>query len=136
MESCTGGLIASLLTDTEGSSSVFKGSFVTYSNEAKIQQGVPSSTIEKYGVYSKETAIAMANAARTSFNSDLSIGVTGTFGNPDPANPDSIPGEVHFAISTPTESKSWSETLTPQPSRHAYKLTIALLIAAQLYPMI
>ncbi len=56
MESATGGQIASLITDTEGSSSVLKGAFVTYCNEAKIMQGVPAETIERYSVYSKETA--------------------------------------------------------------------------------
>ena len=50
MESCTGGQIASLLTDTEGSSEVFKGSLVTYSNAAKIRHGVPEETIRTYGV--------------------------------------------------------------------------------------
>lgn len=67
MESCTGGLISSLITDTEGSSAIFAGSFVTYSNNAKTMLGVPSETIKKYSVYSEETAKAMAIAARTSF---------------------------------------------------------------------
>ncbi len=132
MESCTGGMIASLLTDTEGSSAVFKGSFVTYSNEAKIMQGVPEDIIKTYGVYSKETAKAMADAARNTFSSDIAIGVTGTFGNIDPNNADSTPGEVHFAIATDKETKAWSETLKPQNSRHAYKYAIALLIANEL----
>ena len=56
MESCTSGQVASLLTDTEGSSAVVKGAFITYSNEAKIRQGVPAQLIEQYGVYSPETA--------------------------------------------------------------------------------
>jgi PncC family amidohydrolase len=60
MESATGGQIASLITDTEGSSAVLKGAFVTYCNEAKIMQGVPAETIERFSVYSKETAAAMA----------------------------------------------------------------------------
>ena len=59
MESCTSGQIASLITDTEGSSAVLKGAFVTYSNEAKIMQGVPAAIIGTYGVYSAETASAM-----------------------------------------------------------------------------
>ena len=42
MESCTSGLLASAITDTEGASAIFKGGFVTYSNEAKIRQGVPA----------------------------------------------------------------------------------------------
>ena len=49
MESCTAGQIISLITDTEGSSSITKGGFVTYSNEAKIMQGVPAEIIENYG---------------------------------------------------------------------------------------
>ena len=62
MESCTSGLLASLISDTEGASAVMKGAFVTYSNEAKIMQGVPAETIEQYSVYSAETARAMAEA--------------------------------------------------------------------------
>lgn len=60
MESATSGQIASLITDTEGSSAVLKGAFVTYCNEAKIMQGVPAEVLDTYTVYSKETAEAMA----------------------------------------------------------------------------
>ncbi|MBO4859658.1 MAG: nicotinamide-nucleotide amidohydrolase family protein [Treponema sp.] len=98
MESCTSGLIASLITDTEGSSEIFKGSVVTYSNRAKIRMGVPSEIIEKFGVYSKETARAMASACRKAVSTDIGIGVTGTFGNVDPANKDSTVGQAFFAI--------------------------------------
>ena len=61
MESATSGQIASLITDTEGSSAVLKGAFITYCNEAKIKQGVPAEILDKYTVYSRETAEAMAN---------------------------------------------------------------------------
>ena len=98
MESCTSGQIASLITDTEGASAVLKGAFITYSNEAKIAQGVPRETIEKYGVYSAETAVAMAKACRDVMHADIGIGVTSSFGNVDPNNEDSLPGEVYFAI--------------------------------------
>ena len=64
MESATAGQIASLITDTEGSSAVIKGAFVTYCNEAKILQGVPEETIQTYTVYSEQTAAAMAEACR------------------------------------------------------------------------
>ena len=63
MESCTSGLIASLITDTEGASAVMKGAYITYSNEAKVLHGVPKETIDKYGVYSYETAEDMAFSA-------------------------------------------------------------------------
>ena len=81
MESATSGQIASLITDTEGSSAVLKGAFVTYCNEAKIMQGVPAEVLDTYTVYSKETAEAMARACAEAYNADIGIGVTGTMGN-------------------------------------------------------
>ena len=78
MESATSGQIASLITDTEGSSAVLKGAFVTYCNEAKIMQGVPAEILEKYTVYSKETAEAMAKACTKAYKANIGIGVTGT----------------------------------------------------------
>ncbi len=98
MESCTGGLFSSYLTDTEGASEVFLGSFVTYSNEAKIRNGVPDEVIDRFGVYSAETAEAMAGACRDFYHADIGVGITGTTGNADPNNPDSSPGEVFYAI--------------------------------------
>lgn len=130
MESATSGQIASLITDTEGSSAVLKGAFITYSNEAKILQGVPAEIIEKYSVYSKETAEAMAKACMKAYNADLGIGVTGTMGNVDPANPaDSEPGQVFFAIGVRVggalQVESFHIELEPQPSRLMYKLAAA-----------
>ncbi|MBQ6425627.1 MAG: nicotinamide-nucleotide amidohydrolase family protein [Clostridia bacterium] len=98
MESCTSGLVASLLTDTDHASEVFRGSFVTYGNEEKIRRGVPEETIRRYGVYSEETAAAMAGACRKAFGTDIGIGVTGSLGIRDPENADSEPGRVYYAI--------------------------------------
>ena len=98
MESCTSGLIASMITDTEGASAIFKGGYVTYSNEAKIAAGVDPTIIDKYGVYSKECAQAMALTAQKAFDANIAIGITGSTGNVDPANPDSVVGEVYFCI--------------------------------------
>ena len=98
MESITCGQIASLITDTEGASAILKGAFVTYSNEAKIMQGVPEAMIETCGVYSKETARAMAEACKQAYRADIGIGITGTTGNIDPNNQDSVPGEVYYAV--------------------------------------
>ena len=98
MESCTGGLIASTITDHEGASNILKGAFVTYSNEAKILQGVPNETINKFGVYSYETALDMAKACQKTYNSNIGIGITGTTGNIDVNNEDSISGEIYFCI--------------------------------------
>ena len=133
MESCTSGLIASLITDTEGASAVLKGAFVTYSNIGKIMQGVPEETIEKYSVYSNETAIAMAEACRKTYNADYGIGVTGTMGNVDPANASaSVPGRVYFAISKENETEVFYRELSPKPSRYEYKLAVAAEIAKEL----
>lgn len=98
MESCTSGLIASMITDTQGASEIFFGGYVTYANSAKIAAGVDKKIIEKYGVYSEECAHAMALAAKNAFNTDISIGITGTTGNVDPNNQDSVQGEVYFCI--------------------------------------
>ena len=132
MESCTAGLLMSLITDTEGSSAVTKGGFVTYSNEAKILNGVPTETIEKYGVYSKETAEAMAMACRKTYDANIGIGVTGTFGNVDPNNKDSVPGQVFFAIDMNGDIISYERILEKQESRNAYKMAIAEQIVIEL----
>ena len=131
MESATSGQIAALITDTEGSSAVLKGAFITYSNEAKIQQGVPAEILEKYTVYSQETAEAMAAACMKAYKADIGIGVTGTMGNVDPANPEaSVPGQVYFAVGVRAGNgaicaDSFHIELEPQPSRLMYKLAVA-----------
>ena len=62
-------------------------------------QGVPAEILEKYTVYSKETAEAMAKACTKAYKANIGIGVTGTMGNADPANLEaSVPGQVYFAI--------------------------------------
>ena len=129
MESCTSGLIASLITDTEGSSAILKGAFVTYANEAKVRQGVDEGIIRTYGVYSAQTAAAMAEACRKTYGADIGVGVTGSFGNADPNNADSIPGEVYFALASAEGTAAYHCTVPAQPSRLAYKLYMADVIA-------
>ena len=98
MESCTGGLVSSLLTDIEGASEVFPCGLVTYSNAAKTASGVDAAVLEKDGVYSAACAEAMARAVQKQFGTDYAVGITGTLGRIDPANADSTPGEVFFCI--------------------------------------
>ncbi len=105
---------------------------MTYSNEAKVRQGVPAEIIDIYGVYSPQCAIAMAEACRTAFEADIGIGITGSFGNVDPNNQDSKPGEVFFAIATRDGTRPYHCTFPPQSSRLAYKLYMADVIADQL----
>ena len=131
MESCPSGQIASLITDTEGASAILKGAYITYSNEAKIMAGVSADTIEKYGVYSVETAQAMAAACKKAFRADIGIGVTGTMGNMDPANPEGIPGEIFFAVAADDGISCKRMELSPQPTRLRYKLVAADAVAGE-----
>jgi len=131
-ESCTSGQIASLLTDTEGASAVFSGAYVTYSNVVKELLGVSEAVINRYGVYSVETAEAMAGVCRERFEADLGVGVTGTFGNIDPYNEDSVLGVIYFSIAGADGFHTYRKELPICPSRYAYKLAAAGLIAEEL----
>ena len=97
MESCTSGMIASMITDTEGASGIFPGGYVTYLNETKVLIGVNEKII-KYGVYSSECAAEMARTVKDKLKTDIAIGITGTTGNIDSNNPDSVQGQVYFCI--------------------------------------
>ena len=132
MESCTGGFIASMITDIPGASNVIKGAFVTYSNEAKIKQGVLKSTIERFGVYSKETAYSMAYACAKQYDANIGIGITGCFGSTDPSNKDGVPGVVEIALLDGIYSCTWTNTFGPYESRHQYKLAVANFVADEL----
>lgn len=80
-ESCTGGLISNRITNVSGSSKYFLGSINSYSNQSKINiLGVNSSTIEKFGAVSKETALEMAKNVRKLFKSDIAVSTTGIAG--------------------------------------------------------
>lgn len=98
MESCTSGLIASTITDAEGASAILKGSLISYSNDAKIMFGIDKKIIDKYGVYSMKIAQEMAKKTLEIFSSDIGIGITGSFGNIDPNNKDSVQGIIYFTI--------------------------------------
>jgi len=96
-ESCTGGLVAGVLTEIPGSSDVVERGFVTYSNEAKQQMlGVTSLTLEKSGAVSRETAEEMARGALEHSAADLAVAITGIAG-PGGATPGKPVGLVHFA---------------------------------------
>ena len=80
-ESCTGGMLASPITNVSGSSSVFKESIITYSNEAKIKYlDVSLDTINKYGAVSLETAFEMANNLFNKTDANITISITGVAG--------------------------------------------------------
>jgi len=83
MESCTGGGVANSITNIEGASEVLKFSAVTYSNEFKIKMGVSSDIIDKYSVYSIETAMEMSKNISKFTNSNYGIGITGKLNRVD-----------------------------------------------------
>lgn len=133
MESATGGQLASIITDTEGSSAVLKGAYITYSNEAKIKLGVAKETIDTFTVYSEQTAVAMAEACRNSFGADIGVGITGTFANVDPQNEQSsVPGEVHFACAGPEGTTAYSISVPLGGSRLESKLYVCARVCEQL----
>jgi len=80
-ESCTGGLISSMLTDISGSSAFIKSNFVTYSNEAKMKYlDVNGQSLKDYGAVSEIVAKEMANGLLKQTDSDISLGITGIAG--------------------------------------------------------
>jgi nicotinamide-nucleotide amidase len=96
-ESCTGGLLAALLTEIPGSSDVLDRGFVTYSNDAKIEcLGVHPELIERHGAVSAEVARAMAEGALVHSNADLTVAVTGVAG-PGGGTAKKPVGLVHLA---------------------------------------
>ena len=104
-ESCTGGLLAHLLTNISGSSEYFDRGVVTYSNISKIELlGVSQETIQEYGAVSKETASAMAIGIKERSNVDIGISTTGISG-PTGGTKEKPVGLVYIGISTPKETK-------------------------------
>jgi len=96
-ESCTGGGIASALTDLAGSSNWFECGFVTYSNEATVRDlGVPPAIIEQFGAVSEETVRAMVAGAVNNSLGDLAVAVSGVAG-PGGGSEDKPVGTVWFA---------------------------------------
>jgi nicotinamide-nucleotide amidase len=98
-ESCTGGLLASRLTDVPGSSAFMMGGFVCYSNRSKIEWlGVPEALIAEHGAVSEPVAQAMAAGARERAAAAIGVGITGIAG-PDGGTPEKPVGTVAIAIS-------------------------------------
>ena len=96
-ESCTGGLIAGLLTEIPGSSDVVERGFVVYSNKAKRELlGVPGALITHNGAVSKSVACAMAEGALARADAELAVAVTGVAG-PSGGTDEKPVGLVHFA---------------------------------------
>lgn len=103
-ESCTGGMLTSMLTDIPGISAVLDRSVVTYSYEAKISElGVRFESLEKHGAVSNEVAREMAEGIRKSAGSDIGIGITGIAG-PGGGTDDKPVGLVYVALADKDET--------------------------------
>jgi nicotinamide-nucleotide amidase len=107
MESCTGGLLANLITDVPGSSATFVGGLVSYATALKEAWGVPAEVIAAHGVISVATARAMAEAARERLTADVGIGITGVAG-PD-TQEDQPVGTVHIAVASAARTSDTSQ---------------------------
>lgn len=94
-ESCTGGLLASLLTDIEGASSAFERGYVVYSSQAKCELlGIEAALIDRCGAVSEDVAVAMAKGALAASHGDVAVAITGFAG---PGAPGDEEGLVHLA---------------------------------------
>jgi PncC family amidohydrolase len=111
MESCTGGFIASSITDMEGSSEVFKFAAVTYSNEFKIKMGVDKNKIEKYTVYSMEVADEMSKNIADFAGSNYGIGITGQINRIDPNNITGEDNKIYISIYDKYNAKYYNEVV-------------------------
>jgi PncC family amidohydrolase len=97
-ESCTGGLVAHLITEVPGSSDYFEGALVTYANDVKVALAdVPPDVLEAHGAVSAEVATAMAEGTRRRLGVDIAVAVTGVAG-PDGGTADKPVGLTYLAV--------------------------------------
>lgn len=121
-ESCTGGLIAGLLTEIAGSSDVFERGFVTYSNRAKQELiGVPDALLIRHGAVSEEVARAMAQGALIHSGADLAVAVTGIAG-PGGGSAEKPVGLVHIAAARKGAEVIHRECRFGDIGRHAIRI--------------
>ena len=108
MESCTGGLLGSTITDVDGSSDYYLGGYVSYAAEMKVALGVDRALIDEHGVISTEVACDMARAVRENLGADFGIGITGIAGGSEVEG--KPPGTLHIAVHDGTRAEPMSYT--------------------------
>lgn len=134
MESCTGGLFASEITNVDGSSEIFKLGLVTYSNEFKKYFGVSKKTIDEYTVYSNQVSKEMATMVCKIAKSDLSVGITGMLGVKDPNNENDNINEVYISIYNKEKDNYYDYKIeTKGNTRFEKKVFVVNYIKGRLY---
>jgi nicotinamide-nucleotide amidase len=132
VESCTGGALASAITDEHGASGVLEKAYITYSNQAKVDLAASVDlkdqmewVLQKHGVYSSAMAIEMALLGTMLAVAEFGVGITGTLSRVDPANPESPVGEVFYAVVT-TGKTRWRQMTIPKgtPKPEAKRLVV------------
>lgn len=122
MESCTGGFLASTITCVDGSSKVFNFGAVTYTNEYKIKMGVGAKVIDKYTVYSIETAREMSKTICNFTKSTYGVGITGKINRVDENNLYGNDNEVFASIyNSKTETFTDMKITVPNLKRKEVK---------------
>ena len=105
-ESCTGGGVGSAITGVPGSSAVFAGGVISYSNEVKRDVlGVSAEALDQYGAVSPQVAEQMADGVRRLLKTDLAVSLTGIAG-PDGGSDEKPVGLVWFGLSTPAGTRT------------------------------
>jgi PncC family amidohydrolase len=127
-ESCTGGLMAALLTELPDAGTFFRGSIVAYTDELKGDLlGVPAGVLERDGAVSETAAVAMACGVRRTTGADVGVGITGLTGRPAEGKP---PGLTYVAVAlsdTVTRVRRLSEDRGPgRNQEHAIRAALAL----------
>ncbi len=134
-ESCTGGLIASLITQVSGSSDIFRGSIVTYCNEVKEKElDVKKETMIEYGVVSTQVVEQMAKGVMNKFNSDFSLSVSGVAG-PGGGTQNKPVGTVCFAI-LQKDQNIISKKINLEGTRKSIQLESSKIILQEIYKFI
>lgn len=137
MESCTGGGLANAITNVCGASQVLKFSAVTYSNDFKIKMGVSSEVIDKYSVYSIETAMEMSNNISYFTNSDYGVGITGKLNRIDKNNLTGADNLVFISIFDNRSNKYYNLKIeVDNVSREANKKKIIDVVIEELLKII
>lgn len=111
MESCTGGGVVNAITNVPGASEVLKFSAVTYCNEYKIKMGVSKEVIDKYTVYSMQTADEMSKNISLFTNADYGVGITGKLNRVDKNNPYGNDNVVYVSVYDKANNKFYNQEL-------------------------